>query len=268
MLAKHFFRLATFLLLIVVSNVFGFDTSRIEDPEVRACADRALPAKTAYQIQKVEVVGANGFVRESRRKLYWRRSEDNDSRVLVRVLEPIDDKGVAVLINDDADRNIVNYMTYSPKLRRVRRVTGESFFGSILGTDFTYEDFSFFYRVDEREEVVRVEDSEVESHPSYVLETVKPGDEATYSLVRFFIDKEYCLPVKSEFISLNGELRKELKIDRTSIKDVDGHWVPYRTTMFDLKLETHSIFTVEEVEIDPDLHDAMFEVTSLKRGTF
>ena len=62
MLAKHFFRLATFLLLIVVSNVFGFDTSRIEDPEVRACADRALPAKTAYQIQKVEVVGANGFV--------------------------------------------------------------------------------------------------------------------------------------------------------------------------------------------------------------
>ena len=40
--------------------------------------------------------------------------------MLVRVLEPVDDKGVAVLINDDADRNVVNYMTYSPKLRRVR----------------------------------------------------------------------------------------------------------------------------------------------------
>jgi len=268
MINKPFYQLLVALSIFVAVDSFGFDTSRIEDPEVRECANKALPAKTAYQVQKVEVVGSNGYVRESRRKLYWRRSKENDSRVLVRVLEPVDDKGVAVLINDDAKRNVVNYMTYSPKLRRVRRVTGESFFGSILGTDFTYEDFSFFYRVDEREEVVRVVDSEVDGHAAYVLETVKPGEEATYSLVRFFIDKEYCLPTRTEFISLNGELRKELTIDRESIKDVDGRWVPYRTTMFDLKLETQSIFTVEDVEIDPDLHDAMFEVTSLKRGTF
>ena len=141
---KLSFWLAVTWTVLFVAPTFAFDTSRIEDPEVRACANKALPSKTAYQIQRVEVTGSNGHVRESRRKLYWRRSSDNDSRVLVRVLEPVDDKGVAVLINDDADRNVVNYMTYSPKLRRVRRVTGESFFGSILGTDFTYEDFSFF----------------------------------------------------------------------------------------------------------------------------
>ena len=81
------------------------------------------------------------FVRESRRIIYWKRSENSDSRVLVRVMEPIDDRGVAVLINDDAEGNVVTYMTYSPKIQRIRRVTGESFFGSILGTDFTYEDF-------------------------------------------------------------------------------------------------------------------------------
>ena len=113
-----------------------------------------------------------------------------------------------------------------------------------------------------------MEDSEVNGFPAYVLETVKPGEEATYSLVRFFIDHEYCLPTRSEFVGLNGELRKELVIDRSSIKKVDDRWVPYRTTMFDLKLNTNSVFTVEEVQIDPDLHDAMFEVTSLKRGTF
>ena len=112
--------------------VFAFDTSRIEDPEVRECANKALPSKTAYQIQRVEVTGSKGHVRESLRKLYWRRSSDNDSRVLVRVLEPVDDKGVAVLINDDADRNVVNYMTYSPKLGElgIHRIM---FFGSIQG---------------------------------------------------------------------------------------------------------------------------------------
>lgn len=48
----------------------AFDTSRIEDPEVRACADRALPAKTASQVQKVEVTAKNGHVRTSLRELF------------------------------------------------------------------------------------------------------------------------------------------------------------------------------------------------------
>ena len=259
--------LATVLgLFLTATNAPAFDTSRIEDPEVRACADRALPTNTAQQLQKVEVVGKNGFVRESIREMFWQRSGDNDSKVLVRVLEPIDDKGVAVLINDDSDNNIVSYMSYSPKLKRVRRVTGKSFFGSILGTDFTYEDFSYFYRVDEREQAERVEDSMVDNFPAYVLETTKPGDDANYSLVRFFIDKEVCLPVRTEFVAPNGEIRKELTVNRDEIKMVDDHWVPYESTMRDLKLGTHSVLKVVEVEIDPDLRDGMFEVSELKRG--
>jgi hypothetical protein len=252
--------------VLAATSAKAFDTSRIEDPEVRACADRALPAATARQVQKVEVIGANGYVRESRRELYWRRSEDNDSRILVRVLEPTDDKGVAVLINDDATRNTTSYMTYSPKLKRVRRVTGASFFGSILGTDFTYEDFSYYYRVDDREQVERVADVDVDGHPAYVLETTKADDNSHYSLARFYIDKTVCLPVRSDFIAQNGALRKQLVVERDSIAMVDDHWVPFRTAMIDLKLDTRTLFIVEEVEIDPDLDINLFEATALKQG--
>ena len=256
----------TLISLSLALGVSAFDTSRIEDPEVRACADRALPSATARQIQKVEVVGKNGHVRTSLREMYWKRSDENDSRVLVRVLEPIDDKGVGVLINDDVERNVVSYMSYSPKIKRVRRVTGKSFFGSILGTDFTYEDFSYFYRVDEREQVSRVGDAVLDDLPAYVLETLKADENSNYSMVRFFIDKDICLPVRTEFIGLNGELRKELVIDREQVQMVDEHWVPFRTTMTDLKLGTKSIAIVEEVEIDPQLSEGMFEVNSLKAG--
>ena len=266
-MSLSFGKLATMSLVAnFTMSCMAFDTSRIEDPEVRACAERALPSKTASQLQKVQVAGKNGHVRESLREMYWRRAENNDSRILVRVLEPRDDKGVSVLINDDADRNKVSYMSYSPKLKRVRRVTGKSFFGSILGTDFTYEDFSYFYRVDDREEVVRVDDAVVDEHPAYVLETVKPGDDSTYSMVRFFIDQEICLPVRSEFLALNGELRKQLTIDREEVRKVDGRWVPFKSTMEDLKLQTTSVFIVEEVEIDPNLQDGMFEVSELRRS--
>ena len=229
----------------------AFDTSRIEDPDVRACANRALPSETATQLQKVKVVGDNGFVRESRRVMHWKRAANNDSRLIVQVTEPVGDKGVSVLITDRAEENTITFLTYSPKIRRVRRVTGESFYGSVLGTDFTYEDFSYFYRVDEREEVARVEDSQVDGHPAYVLETTKPGEDAHYSLVRFFIDKEVCLPMKTDFLGPNGALRKQLLVKRDSVTKLDTHWIPFETTMSDLKLNTKTVFVVEEVEIEP-----------------
>ena len=175
-------------LFFTVMGAGAFDTSRIEDPEVRKCADLALPSQTASQIQKIEVIGANGFVRTSRREVYWKRLPNHDSKILVRVIEPVEDQGVSVLINDDAESNVVSYMTYSPKIQRTRRVSGQSFFGSILGTDFTYEDFSYFYRIDEREEVAREKDATLDGHDVYVLETVKPDDNSHYSLIRFFID--------------------------------------------------------------------------------
>lgn len=182
------------------------------------------------------------------------------------MLEPVGDKGVSVLINDDADRSVVSFMTYSPKFKRVRRVSGEAFFGSILGTDFTYEDFSFFFRVDEREEVARVEDAVIDDFSVYVLETVKPDDNSYYSMVRFFIDKDVCLPVRTEFLAPNGDLRKELVADREQIRKVDDHWVPYLTTMTHFKFNTKSTFMVEEIAIDPDLAQGMFEVRALRRG--
>ena len=262
----HFIRVFVFVVCLTTWRAFAFDTSLIEDPDVRACAERALPIETASQVQKIEVVGANGFVRESKRIIYWKRSENNDSRILARVLEPLDEKGIAVLINDDAESNVVSYMTYSPKIQRVRRVTGESYFGSILGTDFTYEDFSYFYRIDEREEVNRVKDSVVDGYAVYVLETVKADDNSHYSLIRFFVDKGVCLPVQTDFFAPNGDLRKQLVVEREEIRMVDEHWIPFRTTMSDFKFKTQTTFIVEEVAIDPDLRDGLFEVSELKRG--
>lgn len=254
-----------FIFALVAFDGFAFDTSRIEDPKVRACADRALPTATARQLQRIEVVGADGFTRESKRIMFWQRSPNSDSKLFIQVTEPIGDKGVSVLISDNAESNNVTYLTFSPKIRRVRRVTGESFFGSVLGTDFTYEDFSYFYRVDEREEVKRVADNQVDGYPAYVLETIKADENSHYSLVRFFVDQEICLPMQTDFIGPNGSLRKQLLIDRLEVKPDGKRWIPYRTEMRDLKLNTKTVFIVEEVEMDPDLDPGLFEPSALRR---
>ena len=45
----------------------------------------------------------------------------------------------------------------------------------------------------------------------------------------------------------------------------DPRWVPFHVTMIDHKLDSRSIFEVEEIAIDPELDDALFEVQSLRR---
>ena len=95
---------------------------------------------------------------------------------------------------------------------------------------------------------------------------MKPDDNSHYSLLRFYIDKEVCLPIRTDFFAPNGALRKQLIVERSEIKMVDDHWVPFRTTMSDLKLKTQSVFIVEEIEIDPEIDDGIFETTELSRG--
>jgi hypothetical protein len=260
------FRSTILFLLTMPLTAHAFDTSRIADPEVKACVERALPSKTARQIQKLEAVGNDGFVRETVREMWWMRSDTNDSRVLLRTLEPFNDRGVSVLVNDDASRDKVSYTSYSPEFKRTRRVSGESVFGTIITSDFTYDDFSYFYRRDDREQVERRDNAVVDDVPVYILETSKPRDNASYSLVRFFIDQEKCVPVRTEFLAPNGELRKEQVVDREQILQVGDRWVPHLVTMTDHKLNTHSIYTIQEIDIDPELDNSMFERTALLRG--
>jgi hypothetical protein len=85
-------------------------------------------------------------------------------------------------------------------------------------------------------------------------------------LVRFYIDMQICLPMRTEFYGPNGELRKELVADRARVEQVGTHFVPFLTTMTDHKLGTRSIYEVLEVEIDPPLDDGIFETSALTRG--
>ncbi|MGE0484514.1 MAG: outer membrane lipoprotein-sorting protein [Gammaproteobacteria bacterium] len=251
---------------LVVGPASAYDTSRIEDPQVHARAARALPAHTAHPVQRVEIIGRNGGVREALRELYWKRTEDNDSRVMVRIVEPVDERGVAVLVNGDADRKQTSCMSHSPKLKQVRPVTGESCFGNILASDFTYEDFSNFHRVDEREQVTRRDEAVLDDHAVYVPEADQPGDNAHYRRVRSYIDQAFCLPMLTEFFAHNGDLRKELLAARDSVKQHGARWVPYGVPMIVHERGTRSIFEAESVAIDPGRHDAMFEMQASKTG--
>ena len=239
--------------------------AKIKDPQVRACAEKGLPEFSLSQMQDVDVVGKTGFVRKSTREVFWKRFENKRSKAVVRVVAPQQEVGVAVLYLE-TERVHANWYMYQKEFKRPRRVTGSGISGSVLGTDFSYEDFEHIEEIIYTGEVTRMPDAEIDGHMFYVIERQPGNSSSQYSLVKGFIDQVLCVPMRTEFYDHSMQLKKALIVNRLAVKKINDRWIPHETTMFDYSRKTHTIFTNHDIKIDIELHNSMFTPQFLKRG--
>jgi outer membrane lipoprotein-sorting protein len=250
--------------IFVAVPAFSIDFP-IDDPEVKACLERALPERAMTQELAVRVSDGDGTVSESGADLYWKRFDEAGSRALVRFTDPPRRAGVGVLLIETEDPEPEMYL-YLPELRQTRRVTGKTLAGSMLGTDFSYEDFAHFQGIASASEVKRLDDAEIDGRPVYVLETTPLDETSAYQRILTSIDREQCLPLRTEFIGRNGTLRKELVAVREEIREVGNRFIPHRVIMRDLKLGSETELSVRKVKVDPKLRDRFFEPAELEVG--
>ena len=242
-----------------------FDTSRIQDADVRACVERALPQHTMRQNLTVQVIDSTEAVRESNGTLDWKRFDDGLSKLLVRIVRSPQYTGVAVLMIERNAREPEIYV-YSPELRRDRRVSSGALAGSLLGTDFTYEDFAFVQHLLANGRIERKVDADLDGHAAYVLETVPDEEASAYSRIRTYVDKAECVPVKTEFYGRNGSLDKQLDVERAEIKPIAERWVPMRMVMVNHKDKSRTVLVLNSVEFDQGLPDNLFNLATLRAG--
>ena len=155
--------------------------------DVDACVEANLPAESSIQTVVMDAHDRIGSVTQTRARIYWRRFDKGLSRVLVRLSDPPEMRGAAILMMEQsADRNDI--LMYLPELDRVKRVTGHMLSGSVFGTDFSYEEFEGLQglRNDNFERTLEGTES-VEGRPTYIIESVvKPGfeDRSAYRRTR------------------------------------------------------------------------------------
>ena len=226
------------------------------DPTVKACVDKTAPERSLSQYVSLVSFDDTGVIDESAGNVYWLRAEDGMSKAIIRLSAPASRAGLAVLMHEQAEKKPKLYL-YVPDLKRTRTVTGKQVATSMMGTDFSYEEFSYLQNVAEDNTTSRVEDESLDGNPSYVFDT-KPGDpEAAYSLIRTFVDQAMCVPVLTQFYK-NDTVAKELVVDRTTIQEINGRQVPHKVVMHDRVKNTRTELTAKDVEIDLELDESMF----------
>lgn len=240
--------------------------------EIEACMDANRPQDSSVQVVSIRKHDRIGAVTGMRAKIYWKRSEEGRSRVLMRFSDPPDLRDAALLMLQEADRD--DMWMYLPELQRVRRVTGRMMSGSMFGTDFSYEEFQRLQGLGEESVVTRrLDDAELDGRLAWVLETVPregvPAQERpSHERVVAWIDRELCVPLQVEFFRRaepDEEPRKRMVVDPGRVERSGDRNVPRHLEIHDLRDGTRTELEVESIELDADVRDSMFSMRALEK---
>lgn len=258
---------ALLLLLSIVVPVSprAAELPTISDPEIKACIDKTLPQRTLRQTVTLRSFDDSGLIEESVANMYWMRTDGENSRAVIRLTAPASRNGLAVLMIEGDDLEPTMYL-YVPDLRRTRRIGGRQLEGSMMSTDFSYEEFAHFQKTTNTSDTKRIEDQAVNGASAYVLETVPGGENSNYSRILTFVEQARCVPLQTQFFTSDGELAKELLSTQDQIKQVGDRFVPYQVVMHDRKKNTRSELNIENLEIDVELSSTIFAPNRLGKA--
>lgn len=228
-----------------------------DDPVIKDCMARALPEKAMTQKLTIQLFEADKAVNTSKAELFWKRDAEGRSRAIMRMTAPPDRAGIAVLAieRDGPDPELHIYL---PESRKARRVAGRTIDGALFGTDFSYEDFSYFQGVASGGDIVRGDDQEIDGVKHLVFSATPAAEGSKYSRIVTFLDPARCALGRMEFYAKNGTLLKELVVPRDDLHEHGARWVPHRVLLNDVKNDSRTEVVVDDIALDPEINDTLF----------
>lgn len=223
----------------------------------------------SLQIKDVELTSTdrNGAERLLKGKVYASRA-DGLIRLLLRISRPRDLDGASYLMREGGAGRKDEIFLYLPAIQRVRKISGASSDGSLLGTDFSYNDMKQLQAAFGDSRPVLEKPTTIGNRPVEVLR-LQPaaGAAARYSRVLAYVDRQSCTALKAEFFE-GKTLRKELTAPIDGLKRADGYWYLSELLMRDLKENTRTRLKVTGVIGSSDqLPSKLFDPTSFYRGS-
>lgn len=251
------------VLLALLLPLLSCTANAAEIPQViRECLESNLPKTTAMQSIELRARDRSGYEQVLEADVYWKRFENDRARVLMYFSEPVDIRGARFLVIQNEPQN--DMYIYMPGLFKVRKITSRKISNSIMGTDFSYEDFERLQGIVSDLKAEQFPDSTLSGRDVYVFNSY-PSGESGYEKIGTSIDKQSCIALKMELFEKGHKLRKELTIDPASISKEGNIHVPTDILMRDLRDKTETRLLVKNVSTGVELEDSLFDPEQLKK---
>jgi len=232
-------------------------------PEVvRSCLDKNTPTSTSAQAIELRARDRTGYEQVMQANVYWKRFPENRSRILMHFNEPADIRGARFLIIENKPQN--DMYIYMPGLVIVRKITSRRISSSILGTDFSYEDYERLHGILTDLKAEQFPDEVLSGRPVYVVNSY-PDDTSGYEKISTYIDIETCVALKTDMFERGHQLRKTMSIDPKKIQKTGSINVPRELLMRDVRDNTETQMVIQKIVTDIPLDDSLFDPDQLKQ---
>jgi hypothetical protein len=143
---------------------------------------------------------------------------------------------------------------YIPALNKVRRISGKTKSGQILGTDFSYQDLEYLQGLAANNSVTVYGSEEMAGRDAWKLEIIPNNPEpGSYERVESWVDKASCVSLKMDFFETGSKLRKTLVGNPETLTQIDSRWLLKEQTMTDLNQETSTLLVIHKIAYDPSI---------------
>ena len=256
---KHFTPLVMAMILAsVTGNLFankGLEIAILSDKNNDDFIDSSSSMTMNLINKRGEVVS---------RKLRFKRLEvptDGDKSIAI-FESPRDVKGVAILSYAHKVKADDQWL-YLPALKRVKRISSKNKSGPFLGSEFSFEDFSF--QEVEKYDYVYLKEEIYQEKPCHVVERKPLDPYSGYTKQLVWIDKENYLVQKIHHFD-----RKSFHLKTQLFKDYRKYegffWQPHEIEMINHQNGKRSILLFDDVKLKNGFTDRDFSQNSLKRS--
>lgn len=250
--------------MLVCSSLLLFATSAhaADDPAARKVLD-TIVQKSSAGFQTGQSKTAITLRLQNGKEKTWltlARAARLGGKLKTRVtfLDPADDRGIELLILEEAKGKSAQYL-WLPKTRRLRPIGGSQKNSAFMGTDFSFGDLESHGM--QTGEARKLGAEPVGGVPCTHLDVTIPDPDDAYGHVELWIDEQASVPRQMKFFDKAGKHVKTLLVDE--VQTVDGKATLKKFRM--LNHERNSVTTVETREIDTKaaLVEAIFQPDAL-----
>ncbi len=184
------------------------------------------------------------------------REQGGDQDFLVAFSRPSDVRGTTFLVAKHVDRDDDRWL-YLPGLDLVKRISAGDKRTSFVGSHFFYEDVSGRNPLDDEHTLLETTDAH------YLMQHVpRSPDTVEFASYRTWIDRTTMLPMKTEYLSAEGEVYRRAQV--VQVEEVDGHPTVVRSQVEDLRGGGVTRLEFRFIDYDLGIPEDVFSERSLR----
>lgn len=207
---------------------------------------------------KMKIIESDRSEKDRELKI-WRKSATKDQHfLLVRVYKPLDikDLGLLVKINHRKDERWI----YIPSSKQVRRLSGETSQGQILGSELYAEDFDVDLSKKTQNRILKSQNPNDLNY--YVIESTTEQQSKNYSKIVSYINKSNFLLSRVNCYNKKNEHFKTLEFKNYK-EIIPGKWRAENIVISNLITKRKTELNFSSIKLNQNLKDIFFHPQNL-----